>query len=225
MAYDSVAWESSSSTPAPPSEPVALADLRFRALMSEQDWAALPPAVRRRLSRRVADGATTVYAGRVLETRMSRAGFLLAQAARLIGGPLPTAIESDVPSIVTVTEDLASGGQIWTRLYGRKHGFPQVIHSAKRFAGPTGLEEYLGFGVAIALKVGVREGAVVFESRGYFLQIFRRRIRLPSWLTPGVLSATQADHGGGRFVFTLELAHRRLGTLIHQSVEFREVTP
>jgi len=223
MAYDRVS--SAERTPDPGAASVDLADLRFRALMSEPEWAALPPAIRRRFSRRVADGATTVYAGRVVTTRMSRLGFLLAQAARLIGGPLPTSTDTGVPGIVTVTEDLATGGQIWTRLYGRRHGFPQVIHSSKRFAGPTGLEEYLGFGFGMALTVAVRDGALVFKSHSYFVQVLRRRLRLPSWLCPGDLEVTHAECGAGRFVFTLRLEHRLLGGLIDQTIEFQEVTP
>src|SRR4029450_5318330 len=76
--------------PEPSSEPrVELGDLRFRALMTEEDWASLPLAIRRRFSKRVAGGQTIVYAGEILETRMSRAGWWLAQAARLIRAPLP----------------------------------------------------------------------------------------------------------------------------------------
>jgi hypothetical protein len=123
-----------------------VADLRFRALLRDDDWAKLPSAVRSRFSKRLADGNTVVYVGEVLEMRMSRAGWLFAQAARLIGAPLPTSRDSHVPSVVTVTEDRAHGGQIWTRLYARRRGFPQIIHSLKQFTGPTGLEEYLGFG-------------------------------------------------------------------------------
>src|SRR4051812_9415025 len=70
--------------PAPYDEP---SDPRFRSLLPPQEWAALPAAVRRRFSKRLVGGATAVYAGEVLETCMSRAGWLLAQAARLIGGP------------------------------------------------------------------------------------------------------------------------------------------
>ena len=88
--------------------------------MRESEWASLPLAIRRRFSKRLPAGGTTVYAGEVLETAMSRAGWWLAQALRLIGGPLPTHAQRHVPSVVTVTEDQASGGQIWTRIYGRR---------------------------------------------------------------------------------------------------------
>ena len=50
-----------------------LADLRFRALLAEADWQRLPPAVRRRFSKRLSDGATAVYRGLVVEMGMSRA--------------------------------------------------------------------------------------------------------------------------------------------------------
>src|SRR6266852_2440338 len=78
--------------PARSSGPSAeLSDFRLRALMSETDWASLPSAIRRRFSRRLAGGQSIVFAGEILESRMSRAGWWLAQAARLIGGPLPLA--------------------------------------------------------------------------------------------------------------------------------------
>jgi hypothetical protein len=120
---------------APTSE---LGDFRFRALMTETDWASLPLAIRRRFSKRLASGQAVVYAGEILEARMSRVGWCLAQAARLIGGPLPLTRSPRSPtahtaSVVTVTGGM--GGQIWTRLYARRSGFPQVIHSSKRFAG------------------------------------------------------------------------------------------
>ncbi len=55
-----------------------------------------------------------------------------------------------MPAVVSVTEEAAKGGQFWTCPYGRARGFHQVIHSSKRFAGATGLEEYLGRGFGIA---------------------------------------------------------------------------
>jgi hypothetical protein len=201
-----------------------LGDLRFRALLAAADWAELPLPVRERFSKRLADGNTIVYVGEILETRMSRAGWLLAQAARLLGGPLPTQSDVGVPSIVTVTEDMATGGQIWTRLYARRHGFPQVIHSSKRFCGPTGLEEYVGRGIGMALTVHVEQRALVFRSRHYFFQMFGRRMRLPAWLTPGALTVKHIEIGDGKFIFTLEIHHPKFGALIQQSAVFQEAS-
>src|SRR5258707_15170575 len=123
---------------------------RFHNLLPDEEWGRLPLAIWRRFSKRSADGETVVYVGEVEEASFTPLGFWLAQLARLIGGPLPTGTETGVPMGVTVTEDAASGGQIWNRICARSHGFPQVIHSAKRFAGPTGLEEYVGCGVSMA---------------------------------------------------------------------------
>jgi hypothetical protein len=148
-------------TPVPP-----LADLRFRALIGDSDWALLPQPIRRRFTKRLAGGDTVVYVGEIKEARMSRLGHWLAQALRLIGGPLPTATDTGVPSAVAVTEDVTSGGQIWTRLYARRRGFPQIVHSSKRFAGPTGLEEYVGYGVGMALTLHVENAAIDHDDFG-----------------------------------------------------------
>jgi hypothetical protein len=75
----------------------ALHDLRFRTLLSDDDWKRLPPATRQRFSKRLADGSTAVYVGEVTRISFSRAGWWLAQIARLIGGPLPTSTDTHVP--------------------------------------------------------------------------------------------------------------------------------
>jgi Domain of unknown function (DUF4166) len=219
------------------SSELLLDDHRFRALLPDDDWGRLPLAVWRRFSKRLAGGKTVVYVGEIEESSHSRAGWWLAQLTRLIGGPLPTGSDTGVPIIVTVTEDAASGGQVWTRICARAKGFPQVIHSAKRFAGPTGLEEYIGFGISMALRLSVRHEALFFHSAGYFLSLGSQRLGLqslglqslgtlrlplPEWLTPGRLTVSHADLGGGTFRFSLELVHPRHGQLIRQSAIFRE---
>jgi hypothetical protein len=199
-----------------------LSDLRFRTLIDNADWERLPSAIRRRFTQRLAGGNTIVYSGEVIETELSRAGWWLAQAARLIGGPLPLSAEARVPSVVSVTEDMAKDGQVWTRLYARRSGFPQVIHSSKRFAGPTGLEEYVGYGIGMALTVHVVDAALVFRSKHYFVQLFGLRLRLPSWLTPGNLAVSHAETGDGTFTYRLEVVHPRFGALVRQTAMFRE---
>ena len=204
------------------SSELLLDDHRFHALLPDDHWGRLPLAVWRRFSKRLAGGKTVVYVGEIEESHHSRAGWWLAQLTRLIGGPLPTGTETGVPIIVTVTEDAAGGGQVWTRICARSKGFPQVIHSAKRFAGPTGLEEYIGCGISMALRLSVAQEALFFHSAGYFLGLGRLRLALPEWLTPGALTVSHADLGGGAFRFSLELVHPRHGQLIRQSAIFRE---
>lgn len=200
----------------------------FARLLGHAGWAMLHPAVRRRFSARLLPGACLAYLGEVTECRMNLAGWLLAQAARLIGAPLPLSRDTGLPACVSITADRRGRGQFWTRQYGRANGFPQVIHSSKRFAGPTGIEEYLGHGFGIALRLEARQGALFFISDHYFWRAFGMRLRCPDWLAPGRLTVGHIDcsesaaAGHGHFAFTLNLTHRLLGTMLHQVAIFAD---
>jgi hypothetical protein len=100
-----------------------LDDMRFRALLGADAWSALPAAVQARFASRLLPGHSLSYAGEVVACTMTGAGFLLAQICRLIGGPLPLGRDCGVAAVVTVTEDGAGAGQVWTRLYARRSGF------------------------------------------------------------------------------------------------------
>jgi hypothetical protein len=197
-------------------------DLRFRALVGEAGWSRLPAAVQRRFSKRLAPGAVSLYAGEVLETRLSRAGRLLSFAARIIGAPLPLDDGMTGGATVAVMENAGLGGQSWTRTYARAGKFPQVIHSAKRFSGATGLEEYVGRGIGMSLSVAEENGALVFRSVRYFLAVGRLRIAIPDFVAPGAMEIVHQDEGGGAFLFKLSLSHRVLGTLVRQTARFRD---
>ena len=162
------------------------------------------------------------YAGEIVACRMSRPGRVLAELLRVVGAPLPLDTDTGVPAVVVVTEDEAERGQFWTRVYGRHAGFPRVIGSSKRFRGPTGLEEYVGGGIGMALTVSVERGVLRFASDHYFLQVGALRFRLPAWMTPGALLVSHVDRGAGTFEFVLELVHPRLGELVRQSALFRD---
>jgi hypothetical protein len=202
-----------------------IGDLRFRRLLGEDDWAALPPAVRERFGHRICGTRTVVYAGEIVECRMNRAGRLLAHVARLVGAPLPLSRACGMPAIVSVTEDPASGGQFWMRIYGPARGRPQVIGSCKSFSGPTGLEEYVGGGFGIALRATVEDGGLHFISDHFFWRGAGLRLRLPAWLGPGELRVSHIDRGDGSFAFMLRLEHPRLGELVSQTAIFRERPP
>lgn len=205
-----------------PFHPPPRNDTRFRDLLGP-DWHKLPAAIRKRFGKRLQGGSSVTYQGIVTEMRMNRAGWCLAQFARLVGAPLPYDMSSvNRPAVVVVTEDAATNGQFWIRQYGRAKGFPQTVHSSKRFSGPTGLEEYIGHGIGMALRVEATDDALLFKSDHFFLQIAGRRFRLPGILSPGKLVIGHHDLGDGAFVFTLSLKHRLFGELIAQDAVFQD---
>ena len=45
----------------------------------------------------------------------------------------------------------------------------------------------------MTLMIEAREGALIFRSRDYFIELFGSRWRLPAWLAPGDTVVTHAD--------------------------------
>ena len=201
-----------------------IGDVRFRALLTKSEWNQLPHAVRQRFSKKVDHGAVAIYMGNLTTARASKVGKILAQVLRLIGAPLPLGQGISVPAIVSVSEDTMEKGQIWTRIYGSKKGFPQVIQSAKRFSGPTGLKEYIGFGVTMTLRAMVEERSLIFRSVGFYFSAGPFRITLPQWLSPGRVTVRHQDLQDGFFNFSLQLDHPLFGELIYQAGIYQDKT-
>jgi hypothetical protein len=192
---------------------------RFADLAGE-GWKELPSPVRRRFSLHLGEGERVIYLGEVAHTYMSRTGWLVAQVARMVGAPLPLERSERVSVSVLVAGCERLGGQLWTRIYERANGFPQVIQSVKRFGGSTGLEEMVGRGVGMRLRLSVRERALVFRSAGYFLRCFGIEFSLPLWMTPGVIEVVHREESRGRFSFTLSVDHAWAGHIIEQVAFF-----
>ena len=211
-----------------------LGDIRFRQLFKNDDWNKLPRAVRRRFGRRVELGDTLIYRGHVEFNRVNRWGRLLTNLLRVIGAPLPLDTDNEgAAAVVTVTEAPGKngehGGQVWMRQYARKdakHPFPQIIQSAKRFEGPTGVEEYIGGGIGMSLKACVEGRELVFLAQDIFWDIKipkgKIRLTLPRWLGPKLLRAGHEEIGDGTFAFTLRLEHKWFGKMIDQRVWFQD---
>jgi hypothetical protein len=205
-----------------PTGTAVVGDLRFRTLVGEEAWAELPEAVRRRFSKCLTPEETLIYRGRVVDTRLSRGGRILSFLTRAIGGPLPLTDGATGPALVVVTEDPRLGGQSWLRIYTRPGRFPQAINSTKRFRGATGLEEYVGCGIGMSLRVTVEEGVLIFRSVGYFIELGRWRLPIPRALHPGRMQIEHRDEGAGTFAFSLQLTHPLFGELVHQVAIFRD---
>ena len=159
------------------------------------------------------------YHGRVVVSECTLIGRLFRQLARLVGSPLP--FDDTIGPATVVVMATGRGSSSWTRVY-RRNGRAQAIRSVKRFDGPTGLEEYLGFGLCMALRVRAENASLLFESAGYSWALGKVRVPLPSWLTPGRLLVRSTELAAPRFRFCLALNHPRFGEVLRQEAVFED---
>ncbi|MAP94701.1 MAG: hypothetical protein CMK07_07090 [Ponticaulis sp.] len=199
-------------------------DARYRTLLGEHAWQRLPLATRNRFSHALTRRDAEVYRGTIEETQLSGLGKVLALCLLPFGQPLPVESCKDaISAMVCITECSNRSAQVWTRSYCRENGFPQVIASQKRFAGPTGLEEQVGHFFGMTLRVSEENRALVFQSCDYFLNVFGMKLRLPRWMSPGALRVEHRDIGNGAFEFILRLHHRYFGELLFQRAVFHDM--
>lgn len=180
-------------------------------------WSELPVRTRARFG---VDREMVCYHGRVVASDCTSVGRFFRQLARLVGSPLP--LDDTIGPAAVVVMATGRGSSSWTRVYPHNGGRAQTIRSVKRFAGPTGLEEYLGAGLCMALRMRVEDASLVFESTGYSLALGKARIPLPSWLTPGKLRVCSTELATPCFRFTLTLCHPRYGVVLRQEAVFKD---
>lgn len=196
--------------------------LCYRTLLRDSWWK-LPSATRARFERHEA-----LYAG-TMTLRATRAGRWVARLCTLVGSPLPPPCERPVTATVRVEPDRETGGSRWTRGYG----FPRkriTVASVKALDTDGELVERLSCGIRMRLALDVRNGALCFDSAGYYLECpgigwrGRRcgawRLKLPSWFLPGRTCVAHHDLGNGRFRFTMTIRHALLGDLFHHDGVF-----
>jgi Domain of unknown function (DUF4166) len=199
-----------------PAEP-----LHIETLLPAGDWAALSPDIRRRFAAAHAH-APVIYRG-ALTIRRSPIGALFALLAAPLGQPLPRRAGEDITTEVHVSPD-ARGGMVWER-WLLAQGRPAArVRSTKRM-GQGGLEECTDRGLGMALDVFTENGALVFQSRGYFFSIGRWRLRLPGWAGPGTCRVTHTSLSAELFRFTLEMRHPFFGMIFVQRGMFIDPEP
>lgn len=191
--------------------------LDLAALVGAAGWARLAPAIRRRFA---AGHAPVCYAGRV-DLSCSAIGRLYAALARPFGAPLTRARVTGLPTLVDVHAD-ERGGVVWTRLFGAEgdSAAGQRVRSTKEIDAGGGLLERTDGGLAMSLEVFEEDGALVFESRRFWLMRGRWRLPVPLWLSPGRCRVAHADLGDGQFRFTLSMSHPWFGETFRQDGVF-----
>ena len=192
----------------------------FQALVGDAGWRRLHADVRRRFA--PGHAATAIRYRGHLDVRHSTIGLIFAALAQLIGGPLPLRQAYCAPTDVRVWDD-RRGGVVWERkLHLRPGEDPACIRSTKR-CGPNGsLLECVEGGLGMVLTVFEDEGALVFESRGYFLALAGLRVPIPSFLTPGRCRVAHTAIAPTRFRFTMAMDHPVWGRTFHQTGLFED---
>lgn len=204
----------------------SITELRFRRLLNDIQWAKLPKAIKKRFSHKPLTGHTKVYHGKIIETNMNWIGKTLSRVMLLLGGSLPLDTNNGgAEALVTVSAYNGANGndaQVWTRQYARRNRAPQIIQSRKQFSGPTGLEEFLGQGIGMTLKLEATDNALLFIAERFFVEIFGRRIYLPKALNPGALTISHINQTDNTFIFGMTLVHPLFGKLVSQSILFTD---
>ncbi|MCR9213757.1 MAG: DUF4166 domain-containing protein [Proteobacteria bacterium] len=193
----------------------------FRALVGERGWARLTRDIRSRFASK-AQTKVVHYAGSMEEVTCSTPGWILAQAARVVGTPLAPHRGRDVPMDVKVFEDKKTGGTVWERVYYFKNRRPLTVRSTKHFTGKSFLVECVGGGIGMKLDVFEEDHKLHFRSTRYFWQIGGVRLPLPHFMTPGIAHVTHTDEGGGLFRFTMTIDHQLFGRMFYQDGVFQE---
>ena len=177
------------------------------------DWDLLPAALRRRFE---TNHGPATYHG-AMDLDRSAVGAVFAWLVKPLRAPLPTQREANVA--VAVQVKAAASGVVWERHLGTHH----VVRSVKSPGpGNTVLERTDG-GLGMVLDVTVRNGALVFTSRAFFLSIGRWRLPIPTLLTPGLCEVEHRAIGARRFRFTLTIIHPFWGTTFRQTGIFHDM--
>lgn len=192
----------------------AAAPLDLSTLVGPAGWARLPAAVQRRFA---AGHAEATYQG-TMDMRCSRLGRVLAWLVKPLRSPLAAANACGVPTTVRVRS--VGAGVVWERHF--EDGVGRVF-STKELDGQGCLQERTRGGLGMALNVFEDDGALVFQSHRYFLDVGPVRIAVPRLMSPGTCRVEHRDLGDGRFRFTLSMSHPLWGETFHQDGIFTDL--
>jgi hypothetical protein len=119
--------------------------------------------------------------------------------------------------------DNGLGGVIWERCFHTgSAGQDRIVRSTKELGADGGLLERTVGGLSMSLDVFEEAGALVFQSRRFWLVWGRLRLPVPALLTPGTCRVAHTDLGEGLFRFTLSMVHPLWRETFHQTGVFSD---
>lgn len=185
----------------------------LRDVLGAAAWQRLPPAVRARFAESAPD---TAYAGAFEVVNASALGKFFAWLGALVGTPVVPRTGVNVAARVDVRR--TRDGIEWRREY---HWGDRVdVVTSTKIVRDGGLIERLPARLNMPLEVREENGVLVFESLGYYFDVFGLRLPLPAFFSPGRTRVEHVDLGNGWFRFTLIVMHPWFGEMFFQSGRF-----
>ncbi|NRB38079.1 MAG: DUF4166 domain-containing protein [Pseudomonadales bacterium] len=192
----------------------------YRALLGEDSWSRLHPAIQRRFNHRQRH-SSVCYQGVMSYVFLSFFGLLLAHLLRFIGTPLALYNGKNIPVVVNVYPAENDVGLIWDRAYDYPNKKSHRVKSTKIIETDAGLIECVGAGFVMQLKAYEHEGALCFESSQFYWKIGLYKLQMPEWLTPGKTWVIQRAIDNEQFQFYLNVTHPLLGLMYEQDGIFK----
>jgi hypothetical protein len=185
----------------------------LREVLGATAWQRLPAAVRARFA---ADAPDARYGGAFEVVDASPLGRFFAWVGMLAGTPVVPRTGRNVAALVDVraTHD----GVEWRREY--QWGDRVDVVTSTKIVRDGALIERLPARLNMPLDVREENGVLVFESRGYYFDLFGLHLPLPAFFSPGRTRVEHVDLGHGWFRFTLLVMHPWFGQMFFQSGRF-----
>ncbi len=187
----------------------------LRHLLGAAAWLRLPAAVRARF---VENAPDATYAGAFEVVQASVLGRVFAWLGTLVGTPVVPRTGHNVSARVEVRA--TREGVEWRREYHWGESL-DIVTSTKIIRDNT-LVERLPARLNMPLEVREENGVLVFESRGYYFDLFGLHLPLPAFASPGRTRVEHVDLGHGWFRFTLIVMHPLFGEMFFQTGRFCE---
>lgn len=191
------------------------------------DWNKLHPDIKRRFNKNPEFSKSLRYKGILNELTASFWGKIIAHIAKpLIGGALIPHSDYNFPVDIQVYCKEGLNHVFKHRVYqlnGRKP-IEFISHMEQHEDGSKRrLREYVGAGLGMFLIPFAKDGDLHFRSDGYFWEIGKLRIPLPSMMSPGKTRLSHTNIGSDKFSIRIDIDHVIFGKMFTQEGTFEEV--
>lgn len=198
----------------------------FKEIMGTR-FSQLNPTIQTRLESELFDKGPIHFRG-VVSVRASKLGKVLARITDLTTGGCCPYVGENIPVDVLAFHEEGSPDMFKERIYHFPNGndwhFVTRGHFAKKkFEKEAVLPEfleYVAWGVGMKLKLVEINGNLQFQANQYFWETPLGFVKMPLWMTPGVLVLDHQYRSDDSFIYKFTMTHPWFGLMYQQEGYF-----